>query len=140
MAPERLAAVPGGTRGNRVPADIQWHQLPGDSLEPAIDYVSEPPPFLIKILRDHLQRHDSELVFTADDGTCLWRSTFAQRILEPAVNGNEDRPRTSARTVPILPGLTFRGQRHSHKPGSAVKAHPPAPEPITRRLSGPVAS
>ena len=73
------------------------------------------PPFLIKLLRDYLKRHDNEFVFTADGGTWLWRSTFTQRILTPAINGNEDQPRNRARTVAIRPGLTFHGLRHSHK-------------------------
>jgi integrase len=63
----------------------------------------------------HKQWLGNEFMFTADGGTWLWRSTFTQRILKPAVNGNEDRPRTRTRTVPILPGLTFHGLRHSHK-------------------------
>ncbi|WP_232836821.1 tyrosine-type recombinase/integrase [Lentzea terrae] len=148
------------------------------------------PPFLIKLLRDYLKQHDNEFVFTADGGNWLWRSTFTQRILKPAVNGNEDRPHKGIRTVPVRPGLTFHGLRHSHKTWliadgapeiaqarrlghhlpnrvtevyshvapeveqrllnnlqrrwhrakAAVKAHPIAPEPATRRLSGPVAA
>jgi integrase len=73
------------------------------------------PPFLITMLRKHLERHDNEFVFTAEGGTWLWRSTFIRRVLKPAVNGNEGRPRSGVRTVPIRPGLTFHGLRHSHK-------------------------
>ena len=104
----------------------------------------------------------NEFVFTADGGNWLWRSTFTQRILKPAINGIEDMPRNRARTVAIRPGLTFHGLRHSHKTWliadgapeiaqarlltnlqrrwhkakAALKAHPVAPEPATRRLSG----
>ena len=73
------------------------------------------PPFLITMLRKHLERHDNEFVFTAEGGTWLWRSTFIRRVLKPAVNGNEGRPHSGVRTVPIRPGLTFHGLRHSHK-------------------------
>jgi integrase len=104
-------------------------------------------------------------VFTAEGGTWLWCSTFTQRILKPAVNGNEDEPRNRPRTVAIRPGLTFHGLRHSHKTWliadgapeveqrllnnlqrrwraarAEVKAHPRAPEPVARRLSDPVAA
>ena len=73
------------------------------------------PPFLITLLRKHLERHDNEFVFTAEGGSRLWRSTFIRRVLKPAVNGNEERPLSGVRTVPIRPGLTFHGLRHSHK-------------------------
>ena len=73
------------------------------------------PPFLITMLRKHLERHDNEFVFTAEGGTWLWRSTFIRRVLKPAVNGNEGGPLSGVRTVPIRPGLTFHGLRHSHK-------------------------
>ncbi|SFR22166.1 hypothetical protein SAMN04488564_10685 [Lentzea waywayandensis] len=63
----------------------------------------------------HLEQHDNEFVFTAEGGTWLWRSTFIRRVLKPAVNGNEGRPLSGVRTVPIRPGLTFHGLRHSHK-------------------------
>ncbi|SDP26854.1 tyrosine-type recombinase/integrase [Lentzea jiangxiensis] len=148
------------------------------------------PPFLITMLRKHLERHDNEFVFTAEGGTWLWRSTFIRRVLKPAVNGNEERPLSGVRTMPIPPGLTFHGLRHSHKTwliaGGApeiaqahrlghhlsnrvtevyshvapevelrllndlqrrwheadrnVKAHPAAPEPAHRHISGPTAA
>ncbi|WP_157984843.1 site-specific integrase [Lentzea terrae] len=73
------------------------------------------PPFLITMLRKHLERHDHEFVFTDEGGTWLWRSTFISRVLKPAVNGNEGHPQAGIRTVPIRPGLTFHGLLHSHK-------------------------
>jgi integrase len=73
------------------------------------------PPFLIDLLRNHLQRHHGDFVFTTESGTWLWRSTFIRRVLNPAINGNLDRPNAHVRTYPILPGLTFHGLRHSHK-------------------------
>jgi integrase len=38
-------------------------------------------PFLITLLRKHLERHDNEFVFTAESGTWLWRSTFIRCVL-----------------------------------------------------------
>ncbi|MBP2320442.1 integrase [Kibdelosporangium banguiense] len=73
------------------------------------------PPFLIGLLRQHLQRHDNEFIFTTKTGKWLWRSTFIRRVRQPAVNGNETMPHRRIRTVPIRPGLTFHGLRHSHK-------------------------
>jgi integrase len=73
------------------------------------------PPFLIDLLRNYLDRHDGDFVFTTESGTWLWRSTFIRRVLNPAINGNLDRPYARVRTYPIRPGLTFHGLRHSHK-------------------------
>ncbi|MCP3798474.1 site-specific integrase [Allokutzneria sp. A3M-2-11 16] len=73
------------------------------------------PAFLITLLRRHFERHDNEFVFTTESGNWLWRSTFIRRVLKPAVNGNENEPRARVRTVPVRPGLTFHGLRHSHK-------------------------
>jgi hypothetical protein len=43
-----------------------------------------------------------------------WRSLCRlRRVLKPAVNGNEEHPRSDARTVPIRPGLTFHGLAQS---------------------------
>jgi integrase len=42
------------------------------------------PPFLIALLRKHLERHDNEFVFTTETRTWLWRSTFIRRLLRPA--------------------------------------------------------
>jgi integrase len=110
------------------------------------------PPFLITMLRKHLERHNNEFVFTAEGRTWLWRSAFIRRVLKPAVNGNEGRPRAGTRTVPIRPGLTFHGLRHSHKTwlndlqrrwhetDLNVRAHPTAPDPSERHVSGPLAA
>ncbi|TWP47967.1 tyrosine-type recombinase/integrase [Lentzea tibetensis] len=115
---------------------------------------------------------------------------FHPPCTQPAVNGNEGRPLSGVRTVPIRPGLTFHGLRHSHKTwliaGGApeiaqarrlghhvpnrvtevyshvapevelrllndlqrrwheadlnVRAHPTAPEPAERHVSGPLAA
>jgi integrase len=73
------------------------------------------PPFLIDLLRQHLAGHDHDFVFTTASGTWLWRSTFARRVLRPAVDGNLHLPHPPVRTHPIRPGLTLHGLRHSHK-------------------------
>ncbi len=54
-------------------------------------------------------------MFTTPSGTWWWRSTFIRRILRPAVDGNLDATEPTVRTVPVRPGLTFHGLRHSHK-------------------------
>jgi integrase len=73
------------------------------------------PPFLIALLREHLARHRYDYVFTTPSGKWLWRSTFTSRIFRPAADGNQNRPRALVHTVPVAPGLTFHGLRHSHK-------------------------
>jgi integrase len=49
------------------------------------------PPFLVALLRTHLQRHTHEF------------------------DGNLHAPEPAVHTYPIVPGLTFHGLRHSHK-------------------------
>lgn len=73
------------------------------------------PPFLVDLLRTHLDTHPYEYVFTTPSGTWLWRSTFIRRVLRPAADGNLTTEGPPARTYPIKPGLTFHGLRHSHK-------------------------
>jgi integrase len=73
------------------------------------------PPFLVALMRTHLQRHAHEFVFTTASGTWRWRSTFNRRILRPAIDGNLHTLDPAVRTYPIVPGLTFHGLRHSHK-------------------------
>ncbi|RSM77811.1 hypothetical protein DMH04_34400 [Kibdelosporangium aridum] len=58
------------------------------------------PPFLIGLLRQHLQRHDHEFIFTTKTGKWWWRSTFLRRVLQPAVNGNENNPQQRVRDCP----------------------------------------
>ncbi|GAB2960579.1 site-specific integrase [Amycolatopsis acidiphila] len=69
------------------------------------------PPFLVRLLRQHLQTHPYEFVFTNPCGTWLWRSSFHRRILRPAIDGTR---KPGARIYPVCPGLTFHGLRHSH--------------------------
>lgn len=72
------------------------------------------PPFLTELLREHLDTHPYEYVFTSESGTWLWRSTFTRRILRPAADGNLGVAKPAVRTHPVCPGLTFHGLRHSH--------------------------
>ncbi|WP_093940275.1 tyrosine-type recombinase/integrase [Actinoalloteichus hoggarensis] len=73
------------------------------------------PPFLIELLRRHLDDHDGDLVFTSPRGRPLRRSDFDRRVFRPAVDGNLRLPHPVVRTHPVRPGLTFHGLRHSHK-------------------------
>jgi integrase len=73
------------------------------------------PPFLIGLLRAHLDALDGVQVFPSVNGDWLRRSNFTRRILRPAVDGNLTVMSPRVRTVPIAPGLTFHGLRHSHK-------------------------
>lgn len=70
------------------------------------------PPFLVRLLRRHLESHPFEFVFTTSRGTWLWRSTFDRRVLRPAIDGCH---RPGIRAYAVCPGLTFHGLRHSHK-------------------------
>ena len=73
------------------------------------------PPFLIELLRTHLDTHDHPHVFVTSDGQLLRRSNFARRAMRPATDGNHHRTRPQVRVHPVVPELTFHGFRHSHK-------------------------
>jgi integrase len=73
------------------------------------------PPFLITLLREHLQSSDETAVFPGPRGGWLRRSNVYRRALRPAADGNLHIAHPRIRTVPIRPGLTFHGLRHSHK-------------------------
>src|SRR2546421_5152916 len=68
------------------------------------------PPFLIDLLRQVLDGHDHEQVFTGARGGYLRRSNFNRRTWTPAVNGNPD-----TNQPPIIPGMHFHDLRHTHK-------------------------
>ncbi|NGY65342.1 hypothetical protein G7043_41260 [Lentzea sp. NEAU-D13] len=71
------------------------------------------PPFLITMLRKHLERHDNEFVFTAEGGTWLWRSAFIRRVLNSRPTTTMDARNPAS--AECRSGLTFHGLRHSHK-------------------------
>ncbi|MGH3783536.1 MAG: tyrosine-type recombinase/integrase [Pseudonocardiaceae bacterium] len=73
------------------------------------------PPFLINLLRTHLDTHEHPHVFVTAEYELLRRSNFARRAMRPATDGNLDRTRPRVRVHPIVPGLVFHGFRHSHK-------------------------
>jgi len=68
------------------------------------------PPFLVALLRNHLDSHEHEHVFVGRDGGLLRRSTFHRRVWRPALDGN---PRKDI--PPILHGMHFHDLRHGHK-------------------------
>ena len=73
------------------------------------------PPFLIELLREHLDRTRGVPVFGGPHGGWLRRSNLDRRVLRPAADGNREHPHATVRTAPVCPGLTFHGLRHSHK-------------------------
>lgn len=73
------------------------------------------PPFLIALLREHLDRTDGVPVFTGPQGGWLRRSNVDRRVLRPATDGTLTIPRARVRLAPVQPGLTFHGLRHSQK-------------------------
>lgn len=73
------------------------------------------PPFLVELLRTHLDTHDHPHVFVTTEGELLRRSNFARRAMRPAADGNHHRTRPHVRVHPTAPGLVFHGYRHSHK-------------------------
>jgi hypothetical protein len=77
------------------------------------------PLFLVTLLREHVAAtagRRSEFVFTSLLGYPLRRSDFHRRTFGPAADGNRQHPNAKVHTEPVRPGLTFHGQRHSHKP------------------------
>ncbi len=73
------------------------------------------PPFLIDLLRDHLDSRDGDFVFTSPRRCWLRRSDFDRRVFRPAIDGTLQRPDAAVPIEPVRPGLTFHGLRHSHK-------------------------
>ena len=73
------------------------------------------PPFLVALLREHLDNTDGIPVFTGPKGGWLRRSNVDRRILRPAADGSLRLPRAAVRLEPVRPGLTFHGLRRSHK-------------------------
>jgi integrase len=68
------------------------------------------PPFLIDLLRIHLDRHDHDHVFVGRDGGLHRRSSFHRRHWRPATDGNP------TNGIPaVIAGMHFHDLRHSHK-------------------------
>ncbi|MFD5089901.1 tyrosine-type recombinase/integrase [Amycolatopsis thailandensis] len=73
------------------------------------------PPFLVVLLRHHLETHDHPHVFVTPQGELHRRSNFARRAFRPAADGNQQRPNRKVSLCAVKPGLKFHGLRHSHK-------------------------
>lgn len=73
------------------------------------------PPFLIRLLREHLAATDGIPVFCGPHGGWLRRSNVDRRILRPAADGTRHLPQPKLLIDPVRPGLTFHGLRHSQK-------------------------
>lgn len=72
-------------------------------------------PFSVRLLRAHLETHDSAMVFPAPDGGWHRRSNFSRRAMRPAADGTVHLTRPRMSLEPAKPGLTFHGTRHGHK-------------------------
>lgn len=68
------------------------------------------PPFLTDLIRQVLDGHDHDQVFTGAHGGYLRRSNFNRRTWTPAVNGDPEHHQP-----PILHGMHFHDLRHTHK-------------------------
>ena len=73
------------------------------------------PPFLVGLLRRHLDSHTHGFVFATPTGQPHRNSNFGRRALRPAVDGTLHRPQAVVALEPVKPGLTFHGLRHGHK-------------------------
>ncbi|MGC7101618.1 tyrosine-type recombinase/integrase [Amycolatopsis lurida] len=73
------------------------------------------PPFLVVLLRAHLESHNHSHVFITAEGELLRRSNFSRRAMRPAADGNLARVQPRVRVRPVKPDLTFHGLRHSQK-------------------------
>jgi integrase len=78
------------------------------------------PPFLAELLTEHMATWPHPYLFTCPKGGTYWRrGNFARSELRPAADGRKALPATKGHAprpawVPLLPGLTMRGLRHSH--------------------------
>jgi len=82
------------------------------------------PPFLIPLLRAHMDNHDHPHIFLTAKHEYLRRSNFSRRAMRPAADGNLHRKKPPVRIHPVKTGLTFHGLRHSHKTWMIADAVP----------------
>jgi integrase len=68
------------------------------------------PVFLIRLLRQVLDGHDHDQVFTGAHGGYLRRSNFNRRTWTPAAGGDPERG-----VPPVIAGMHFHDLRHTHK-------------------------
>ncbi|MFF2852594.1 hypothetical protein ACFVT5_40835 [Streptomyces sp. NPDC058001] len=76
------------------------------------------PPFLVRLLEEHIEEWPHEYPFSTPDGP-YWRRGNFGRVLRPAANGRDAYPgakghKPRAAWEPILPDFTMRGARHTH--------------------------
>ncbi len=90
--------------------EVGGHLTLGSPKTPAAVREILLPPFLIELLRTHLDSHTHDHVFIGRDGGLHRRSSFHRRHWRPATDGNPDNG------IPaIIQGLHFHDLRHSHK-------------------------
>jgi integrase len=73
------------------------------------------PPFLVVLLRAHIETHDHPHVFVTPQSQLHRRSNFGRRAFRPAADGNARKTNPDVRLRAVKPGLKFHGLRHSHK-------------------------
>lgn len=73
------------------------------------------PPFLVILLRAHLQTHNHPHVFVTPQAELHRRSNFGRRAFRPAADGNGRKVNPDVRLRAVKQGLKFHGLRHSHK-------------------------
>ena len=81
------------------------------------------PPFLARLLREHLDDHQVPFVFTGERGGWLRRSVFRKQVWLPALDGfvqPEDGLRSGRGP------MTFHSLRHTHKTWMAEHHTPPS--------------
>lgn len=76
------------------------------------------PPFLVGLWEKHLADWPHEYVFATPGGQWWRRGNFG-RVLRPAADGRDAIPKKRGfagreEWVPVLPGFTMRGARHTH--------------------------
>lgn len=76
------------------------------------------PPFLVKLLGEHIESWPHDYPFVTPSGA-WWRRRNFSRVLRPAADGRDavEKQRGRAERAewdPILPGFTMRGGRHTH--------------------------
>ncbi|MBB4967495.1 tyrosine-type recombinase/integrase [Saccharothrix violaceirubra] len=66
------------------------------------------PPFLVELLRLHLDTHDHPHVFVTEHHALLRRSNFSRRAMRPAADGNLHSSSPRVRVHPVAPEIERR--------------------------------
>ena len=75
------------------------------------------PPFLIRLLREHLAASDGIPVFCGPHGGWLRRSKVDRRILRPSTDGTRHLPQPKVLLDPVRPKLPSTGCGTARRPG-----------------------